>query len=157
MRDPGEFMSTLKVDLYPEEVYTFTPRGKVIVLPRDATPIDFAYEIHSDIGNRCVGAKVGGRIVPLESVVKFKETVGPNTINHLGQLPAVSVSFSLAPGVITLTHTEVPAALRGQGIASRLMHAVLETARAQGLKVVPRCSFVAAFMSRHPEFNDLHR
>jgi predicted GNAT family acetyltransferase len=65
--------------------------------------------------------------------------------------------YSLAPGVITLTHTEVPAALRGQGIASRLMRAVLETARAQSLKVVPRCSFVAAFMGRHPEFNDLLR
>jgi len=63
--------------------------------------------------------------------------------------------YSLAPGVITLTHTEVPPTLRGQGIASRLTRGVLEAARAQGLKVVPRCSFVAAFMGRHPEFNDL--
>jgi predicted GNAT family acetyltransferase len=65
--------------------------------------------------------------------------------------------YSLTPGVVTFTHTEVPAALRGQGIASRLMRGVLETVRAEGLKVVPRCSFVAAYMNRHPEFNDLLR
>ncbi len=60
-----EFLSTLKVDLYPEEVYTFTPKGKVVVLPRDATPIDFAYTIHTEVGHTCVGAKVNGRMVPL--------------------------------------------------------------------------------------------
>jgi GTP pyrophosphokinase len=63
--DPSEFLSTLKVDLYPEEVYTFTPKGKVVVLPRDATPIDFAYTIHTEVGHTCIGAKVNGRMVPL--------------------------------------------------------------------------------------------
>jgi len=63
--DPNEFLSTLKIDLYPEEVYTFTPKGKVVVLPRESTPIDFAYSIHTEVGHTCVGAKVNGRMVPL--------------------------------------------------------------------------------------------
>jgi len=63
--DPNEFLSTLKIDLYPEEVYTFTPKGKVVVLPRDSTPIDFAYSVHTEVGHSCVGAKVNGRMVPL--------------------------------------------------------------------------------------------
>jgi len=63
--DPSEFLSTLKIDLYPEEVYTFTPKGKVVVLPRDASPLDFAYTIHTEVGHSCVGAKVNGRMVPL--------------------------------------------------------------------------------------------
>ncbi|MBV9225609.1 MAG: bifunctional (p)ppGpp synthetase/guanosine-3',5'-bis(diphosphate) 3'-pyrophosphohydrolase, partial [Acidobacteriaceae bacterium] len=75
MNDSADFMSTLKVDLYSEEVYTFTPRGRVIVLPRDATPIDFAYAVHSDVGHTCVGARINGSIKPLKSTLRNGDVV----------------------------------------------------------------------------------
>src|SRR5262249_59414101 len=65
VRDPQEFIQNLKVELYPEEVYTFTPKGLVKALPRGATPVDFAYSIHTDVGHQCVGARVNGKMVPL--------------------------------------------------------------------------------------------
>ena len=64
-QDPGEYMRTLRTDLFQDEVYVFTPKGEVKVLPSGATPIDFAYAVHTDVGHRTVGAKVNGRIVPL--------------------------------------------------------------------------------------------
>jgi uncharacterized protein len=63
--------------------------------------------------------------------------------------------YRLADGVMTFTHTEVPAALRGRGVGSQMMHGVLQNVRAQGLKVVPRCPFVADFMDRHAQYADL--
>jgi len=73
--DPREFMNALKVDLTPDEVYTFTPKGKLLALPRGSTPIDFAYAIHTDVGHTCVGAKVNGRMVALETELKSGDTV----------------------------------------------------------------------------------
>ena len=75
VKDPSEFLSTLKVDLYPEEVYTFTPMGKVVILPRDASAIDFAYAIHTEVGHTCTGAKVNGRIVPLRNKLRNGDVV----------------------------------------------------------------------------------
>ncbi|HEV2112597.1 MAG TPA: bifunctional (p)ppGpp synthetase/guanosine-3',5'-bis(diphosphate) 3'-pyrophosphohydrolase, partial [Terriglobales bacterium] len=75
VKDPAEFLTGLKIDLYPEEVYTFTPKGKVVVLPRDATPVDFAYAIHTEVGERCVGAKVNARMVPLRTKLNSGDIV----------------------------------------------------------------------------------
>ena len=65
LKDPKDFMETLKIDFFTDEVFVFTPRGDIINLPEGSTPIDFAYRVHSDVGNSCVGAKINGRIVPL--------------------------------------------------------------------------------------------
>jgi GTP pyrophosphokinase len=75
LTDNAEFLETVKVDLFPNEVYIFTPKGEVKQFPRGATPIDFAYGIHSDVGNHCVGAKVNGKIVPLKYEFRSGDTV----------------------------------------------------------------------------------
>jgi GTP pyrophosphokinase len=70
IRDPNEFMENVRIDLFPNEVYIFTPQGEIKSLPVGATPVDFAYMIHSEVGNQCVGAKVDGRMVPLKYELK---------------------------------------------------------------------------------------
>ena len=75
VKDSREFIDALKLDLYPKDVYAFTPMGKVIQLPRGATPVDFAYMIHSEVGNTCTGARVNGRMVPLRTMIQNGDVV----------------------------------------------------------------------------------
>jgi guanosine-3',5'-bis(diphosphate) 3'-pyrophosphohydrolase len=86
MKDPADFLSTLKIDLYPEEVYTFTPKGKVVTLPRDATPVDFAYAIHTEVGHSCVGAKINARMTPLRTKLRNGDIV--EIITQTGHKPS---------------------------------------------------------------------
>ncbi|NJD89926.1 MAG: bifunctional (p)ppGpp synthetase/guanosine-3',5'-bis(diphosphate) 3'-pyrophosphohydrolase [Geobacter sp.] len=82
LQDSREFMDSVKVDLFPEEVYVFTPKGDVKSFPKGSTPIDFAYSVHSDVGNRCVGAKVNGKLVPLKYELKNGDIVEVITSPH---------------------------------------------------------------------------
>ena len=84
--DPRTFMATLKLDLYPDEVYVFTPKGDVFSFPRGATPLDFAYKIHSDLGHHCSGARVNGRLVPLKSQLQNGDIV--EVMTHPSRKPS---------------------------------------------------------------------
>src|SRR5438093_2106902 len=85
VRDPQEFLQNLKVELYPDEVYIFTPKGEVKALPRDATPVDFAYSFHTDVGHQCVGARVNGKMVPLRTRLRNGDIV--ETMTTAGHKP----------------------------------------------------------------------
>ena len=86
VRDPQEFLQNLKIDLYPEEVYIFTPKGEVRSLQRGATAVDFAYSIHTDVGNQCVGARINGRMVPLRTRLQNGDIV--EIVTQLGHKPS---------------------------------------------------------------------
>ena len=86
--DPQEFLEHVKVDLFPDEVYVFTPKGKIMALPRGATAVDFAYAVHTDIGNRCVAAKVNYELVPLRTELQNGDRVEIITASHAKPNPA---------------------------------------------------------------------
>jgi GTP pyrophosphokinase len=86
VRDPQEFIQNLKIELYPDEVYIFTPKGLVKALPRGATPVDFAYSIHTDVGHHCVGARVNGKMVPLRTRLKNGDIV--EIVTQAGHKPS---------------------------------------------------------------------
>jgi RelA/SpoT family (p)ppGpp synthetase len=85
--DPQEFLEHVKVDLFPDEVYVFTPKGRILSLPRGATAVDFAYAVHTDIGNRCVAAKVNGELVPLRTELRNGDRVEIITASHAKPSP----------------------------------------------------------------------
>ena len=82
IKDPDEFMESVQIELFPDEVYVFTPQGDVVTLPNGATPVDFAYAIHTEVGHQCTGAKVDGRIVPLKYKLKTGQRVEVITSPH---------------------------------------------------------------------------
>jgi GTP pyrophosphokinase len=86
--DPGEFLAGLKIDLYRDEVFVLTPKGDVVTLPRGATSIDFAYAIHTEVGHRCVGARVNGRLVPLATELRSGDIVEVTTSKAPGAGPS---------------------------------------------------------------------
>jgi guanosine-3',5'-bis(diphosphate) 3'-pyrophosphohydrolase len=86
--DPGEFLESLRFDLKSAEVYVFTPKGDVIALPAGATPVDFAYAVHTEVGHRCIGARVNGRLVPLESTLDNGDLVEVFTSKAQGAGPS---------------------------------------------------------------------
>ena len=86
--DPGEFLESLRFDLKAAEVYVFTPKGDVIALPAGATPVDFAYAVHTEVGHRCIGARVNGRLVPLESTLDNGDLVEVFTSKAQGAGPS---------------------------------------------------------------------
>jgi GTP pyrophosphokinase len=88
MTDPGEFMANLKIDLDQDEVFVFTPKGDVVTLPVGATPVDFAYAIHTEVGHRCIGARVAGRLVPLDTQLNSGDTVEIFTSKVAGAGPS---------------------------------------------------------------------
>jgi GTP pyrophosphokinase len=117
MRDPADFISTMKMDLENEDVFVFTPQGRVIVLPHEATPVDFAYAIHSDVGNTCTGAKVNGRIVPLKYQLQNGEVV--EILTQSGQTPSRDwLGF-----------------IKTSKARSRIKHFITETERTQAVEI----------------------
>ena len=131
VKDPKEFLDTVRVDLFPDEVYVFTPKGDVKALPEGATPIDFAYTVHTDVGQHCVGAKVNGKLVPLRYTLRQGDIVEVVTSPEPASQPRLAQDRQVQPR----PRQDQPVA-QGRG-AGALPRAGARAVRAGGQEVPP--------------------
>jgi GTP pyrophosphokinase len=116
LKDPAEFLETVRMDLFPDEVYVFTPRGDVKAFPRGATPVDFAYSIHSEVGEKCMGARINRRMVPLRYQLRNGQTV--EIITSTKQHPSKDwLEFVKTPRAKTKIRQWIRNQERGESIA----------------------------------------
>jgi guanosine-3',5'-bis(diphosphate) 3'-pyrophosphohydrolase len=124
--NPEEFLETVRVDLFPDKVYVFTPKGKILRLPRGATAVDFAYAVHTDVGNHCVAAKIDRRLAPLKTTLRNGETVeivtarsarpNPNWVNFVTTAKARNAIRTYLKGLRTDEARELGRRLLGQAL-----------------------------------------
>jgi GTP diphosphokinase / guanosine-3',5'-bis(diphosphate) 3'-diphosphatase len=136
--DPAEFLEHVKVDLFPDEVYVFTPKGKIMALPRGATAVDFAYAVHTDIGNRCVAAKVNYELVPLRTELKNGDRVEIMTTAHAHPNPAWLSYVKTGKARSQIRHFLKTMQLEeSTGLGERLLNQALRSLDADPLSITP--------------------
>jgi len=134
--DPHEFLEHVKVDLFPDEVYVFTPKGKILSLPRGATAVDFAYAVHTDIGNRCVAAKVNGELVPLRTELRNGDRVEIITASHAKPNPGWLQYVRTGKARSTIRHfLKTMQYEESAGLGERLLEQALKSLKSSAAEV----------------------
>ncbi|OGA40766.1 MAG: guanosine-3',5'-bis(diphosphate) 3'-pyrophosphohydrolase [Betaproteobacteria bacterium RIFCSPLOWO2_12_FULL_68_19] len=134
--DPHEFLEHVKVDLFPDEVYVFTPKGKILSLPRGATAVDFAYAVHTDIGNRCVAAKVNGELVPLRAELRNGDRVEIITASHAKPNPGWLQYVRTGKARSTIRHfLKTMQYEESAGLGERLLEQALKSLKSSAAEV----------------------
>ncbi|MBI2750171.1 MAG: bifunctional (p)ppGpp synthetase/guanosine-3',5'-bis(diphosphate) 3'-pyrophosphohydrolase [Burkholderiales bacterium] len=135
-RDSHEFLEHIKVDLFPDEVYVFTPKGRILSLPRGATAVDFAYAVHTDIGNRCVASKVNGELVPLRTELRSGDRVEIITASHSRPNPAWIQYVRTGKARSNIRHfLKTMQYEESTGLGERLLEQALKAAGAPGAPI----------------------
>ena len=134
--DPHEFLEHVKVDLFPDEVYVFTPKGKILSLPRGAPAVDFAYAVHTDIGNRCVAAKVNGELVPLRAELRNGDRVEIITASHAKPNPGWLQYVRTGKARSTIRHfLKTMQYEESAGLGERLLEQALKSLKSSAAEV----------------------